>query len=354
MQFTFTEDQNLFRDSLRPLLEKQCTPDSIRALWDDERGRSSERWAALASSGLLGVLVPESHGGLGMNELDLVLPLEETGRVALPEPVVETAAVAAPLLAECGNEALAGRWLPAIASGEAVVTVAGELNPAIADAGDADLVLIERGGEIAAVEGAALKAERQPTSDPSRRLYTVEITGDATTVASGDEAQAMMQRAADRAALGIAAQQLGITARLIELAVEYAKDRHQFGKPIGSFQAIKHHLADVAVKLEFARPMVYRAAHSIATDSANRTIDVSQAKAMADEAACAAAKTALQVHGAIGYTWEVDLHLWRKRAWALESSWGSRLYHRRRVADAVLRERGAPSFGFEAAGTAQT
>lgn len=347
MQFTFTEDQMMFRDSVRPMLEKQCTPEAVRALWEEETGRSSERWAALAGLGLLGVLIPEEHGGLGMNELDLVLPLEETGRVALPEPIVETAAVAAPLIAECGNADLAARWLPAIAGGQAVVTVAPALNPVVSGAHIADLVLIERGGDIIAAEKDALRIERQPCSDFSRRLYTVEVEGDAMTVASGDDAQRLMASAADRAALAIAAQQLGITARLVELAVAYAKDRHQFGKPIGSFQAIKHHLASVAVKLEFARPAVYRAAHSLATAAATRSVDVSQAKAAADDAACLAAKTALQVHGAIGYTWEVDLHLWMKRAWALEASWGSRLFHRRRIADAILGERDAPSFGFE-------
>jgi len=168
-------------------------------------------------------------------------------------------------------------------------------------------------------------------------------------LAKGDRAAALQEAAIDRGALAVAAQQVGMAHRMVEIAVDYAKQREQFGRPIGSFQAIKHMLATVQVKIEFARPLVYRAAHSVARAESSRSIDVSQANAAASDAASLAAKTALQVHGAIGYTWEVDLHLWMKRAWALEAAWGSRRWHRRRIAEAVLDGAGpAPSFGFSA------
>jgi alkylation response protein AidB-like acyl-CoA dehydrogenase len=127
-----------------------------------------------------------------------------------------------------------------------------------------------------------------------------------------------------------------VTERLLELAVAYAQQRVQFGQPIGAFQAVKHHLANVKVALEYARPVVYRAAHSVARQDGARATHVSHAKIAAGEAAALAAKTALQVHGAIGYTWEQDLHVWMRRAWSLELAWGSSSFHRARVAEFVL------------------
>ena len=145
MRFNFDEDHLMFQRSVRDFLAAQCTPESMRTLWDDDSGRSSERWAKLAELGLLGILVPAEHGGLGMGEVDFVLPLEETGRAALPEAIVETAAVAAPLIAEAGDAELAARWLPLIASGDAVVAVGHPINPTVADAHVADLLLLPGG-----------------------------------------------------------------------------------------------------------------------------------------------------------------------------------------------------------------
>lgn len=347
MQFTFDEDQLLFQTSVRDFLTNECTPERIRELWDTETGRSSERWHKLAEMGVLGLVVPETHGGLGMNEVDFVLLLEESGRVALPEPIVESAAVAAPLLADIGGE-LAGKWLPKLVAGEAIATVGHSINPTVADAHIADLLLLEHEGDLHAVERADATLTEQPASDYSRKLFTVQFTPcDATRVATGDSAGALLDRTLDRAALATSAQLVGIGQKLVELAVEYSKEREQFGKAIGTFQALKHHLASVQVKIEFARPAVYRAAHSVAHDMTTRAVDVSQAKSMAADAAVLAAKTALQIHGAIGYTWEVDLHMWMKRAWALDTAWGTRLWHRARIAKSVLADAPAPSFGFE-------
>lgn len=349
MQFDFSEDQRMFQDNLRGFLEKECTPEQVRKRWETKTGRSPELWSQLAEMGILGMLVPEAHGGLGMNEIDLILLLEETGRVALPEPIVETAAVGVPLLAAAGG-ALADEWLPKVAAGEAILAVGHPLSPVVADAHVADLLLLEREGALYAVPRAETRQTAQACSDASRRLFTVDFEpSGATRIAEGAQADAWTRATIDRGALAVAAQLCGMSHRMVEIAVEYAKQREQFGKPIGSFQAIKHMLATVQVKTEFARPAVYRAAHSVAHDLPSRPIDVSQANAAASEASNLAAKTALQVHGAIGYTWEVDLHLWMKRAWALESAWGTRRWHRRRIAEAVLdSDAPAPSFGFEA------
>ncbi|MBM4266146.1 MAG: acyl-CoA dehydrogenase [Deltaproteobacteria bacterium] len=355
MRFDFTEDHRLFRENLRAFLEDECTPESLRSLWATETGRSRELWAKLAEVGLLGVLVPEDHGGLGLGEVDLVLLLEEAGRVALPDPVVETAAVGAPLLRDSGSS-LAAEWLPRIASGEAILAIAHPRSPVVSDAHVAGLIVVADESAIHAVPRDRVKLTAQPASDLSRRLFTIDAASTTSKdglLASGADARKLLGAALDRGALAVAAQQLGLAQRMVEIAVAYARQREQFGKPIGSFQAVKHMLSSVQVKIEFARPLVYRAAHSVAhpesRGEAARGVDVSLANAAASEAALAAARTALQVHGAIGYTWEVDLHIWMKRAWALESAWGSASWHRRRVGAAVVDGDGpAPSFGFAA------
>jgi len=348
MQFIFSEDQRRFQESVRSFLDKECTAARIRELWNSKTGRSAELWTKLAEIGVLGILVPEEHGGLGMDEVDLVLPLEETGRAALPAPVVETAAVGAPLLAELGAAELAAEWLPRVAAGEAVLAVGHAVNPLVSEAHVADLFLLQHGDEIHALPRSQAVLEVQPCSDPSRKLFRVAWTPSAQTrVAAGADGRRLAGAALDRAALATAAQQLGIAQRLVDMAVRYATERHQFGKPIGSFQAIKHMLANVQVRVEFARPVVYRAAFCVARDAPNRSVAVSHAKIAASEAAVLAAKTALQVHGAIGYTWECDAQIWMKRAWALDAAWGTGAWHRARVAQAVLDSEGdSLSFGF--------
>jgi alkylation response protein AidB-like acyl-CoA dehydrogenase len=337
MYFQFTEDQRGFQDSVRKFLENECAPAHIRTSWTTETGRSPELWAKLAEMGLLSLLVPEEYGGLGSSEVDLVLLLEETGRAALPEPVVETAAVGVPLLASLQRKKVAEAWLPKVAAGEAILTVGHEVNPFVADAHVAHLLLLPRGNEVHAVPREQVTLEQQPCNDPSRRLFRVDWTpSSATRVARGDEGRSLLAAALDRAALACAAQQLGIAQQMVDMAGRYACEREQFGKPIGSFQAIKHMLANVVVHIEFARPRVYRAAFSVANDAVTRAVDVSQAKLAACEAAVCGAKTALQVHGAIGYTWEQDLQIWMKRAWALDIAWGTGAWHRARLAAAIL------------------
>jgi len=337
MRFAFEEEQLRFRDSVRGVLERCCPPAAVRAVWDSEHAHVATRWSALAELGVLGLLVPEHAGGLALDEISLVLPLEETGRAALPEAVVETAAVAVPLLAGLADHGLADPWLARIATGAAVVTVGCDPNPWVSHADVAELLLLARNDEIHAVPRSEVKVERLPHLDGAQRLFRVDWTPSARTrVAAGEPARRLLAAAVDRGALATAAQLLGVGQRLIDEAVRYAKQREQFGRAIGSFQAIKHMLASAQVRLEFARPVVYRAAFGVARDLATRSRDVSHAKIVAAEAAALAARTALQVHGAIGYTWEVDLHVWMKRAWALETAWGTSSWHRARVAATVL------------------
>lgn len=338
MRFAFTDDQKLFRDTLRALLEKECTADVVRRSWDTASdGRSPSLWSKLAELGVVGLTVPEAHGGLGLSEIDLVLLLEESGRAALPEPIVETTAVAGPLLAEMANDELRCAWLPRVAAGQARLTVGLESAAFVADAHAADLLLLQRGDEIHALPRQSVELAPEHSVDGARRLFRVTWSPSAATrVAAGPAARDALARAFDRGALGASAMLLGLGRHLIDVTVEYAKVRKQFGSAIGSFQAVKHHLADALVKLEFARPVVYRAAYSMSRASEARSLHVSMAKAYASEAALLAARAALQCHGAIGYSYEYDLHLWMKRAWALAAAWGDASWHRARVGNIVL------------------
>jgi alkylation response protein AidB-like acyl-CoA dehydrogenase len=336
MRFEFSEDQQLLRSTVRDFLEGECGSDSVRALWETGTGRSPELWKKLAEVGLPGLLVPEAHEGMGMDEVDAVLLWEEVGRAGLAEPVTATAAVAPPLLGELGAE-LASRWLKPIAVGEAIVAVGHPVCPFVDDAHVADLLLLVHADEIHALAPGDVTLTSQKTNDPARRIQSVAWTPRAETrVAQAESGRALQAAALDRGALASAAQQLGACDRMLELAVVYTSERRQFGVPVGSFQAVKHMLADVKVKLEYARPLVYRAADSLARGLTRRAVHVSMAAVAASEAANLAAKTALQAHGAIGYTWEQDLHIWMRRAWSLDQAWGLPRFHRRRVADFAL------------------
>jgi alkylation response protein AidB-like acyl-CoA dehydrogenase len=352
MDFRFDEDQLRFQESVRGMLAAECGPERLRELASHSSARSPELWTKLAEIGLLGLLVPEEHGGLGLREEDAVLALQETGRAALAEPVVDTACVAVPLLVAVGPSALASRWLPAIAAGKARIAVGHPGNAFVPDAHVAELLLLVGDGEVHAVEPANAKITLQPSIDPLRRLFTVDWKpSGATVVATGDDARAALDAAYDRGAWATAAQLVGIAEGLVDAAVKYACQREQFGQAIGTFQALKHALASVAVRVEFAKPVVQRAALAIAGACGERSIAASHAKAAAGEAAAMAAKAALQVHGAIGYTWEVDLHYWMKRAWSLEHAWGTAASHRERIASHLLdRECEAASFGFTGRG----
>ncbi len=337
MRFAFTEDQLLFQAAVREFLEKECTPADLRTAWTSATGWSAGRWTKLAALGVTGLTVSERHGGLGMDELSLVPVLEESGRAGMPEPIVATTAVGAPMLDEVGPDDVRERWLGPVAAGRAVLAVGLAGLPFVDHAESADLLLLQRGDQVHAVSREHVTLVRQPALDGARRLATVAWEpAPGTLLADGELAAAAIESAFDRGALATAAQLLGVTQQLVNLAVEHARHRVQFGQPIGAFQAVKHMLADALLQLELARPVVYRAAYSVARGVPERALDVSMAKAYASDAATLAGRVALQTHGAIGYTWEHDLQLWLKRGWALAAAWGDAAWHRARVGAAVL------------------
>lgn len=329
MRFAFTHDQRLFGKAIAELLEKECTPQYVHAVSSSNAPRPPELWRRLAGLGVVGLLAPEEHGGLGMTEVDLMLPLEEAGKAALPDPLVEVAAVTVPLLRDHDGGSLAE-----VVSGRLLVGVGLEGSGQVLNADSADLLVVAHGDEIHAVAPASAEATILPSLDGARRAFGVRWQPSEATVLTRDPA--ILAEARLRGALGTAAVLLGVTDRLIAMSAEYARQRAQFGKPIGTFQAVKHHLADATVRLAFARPVVYRAADGVGRAMPGRSRDVSMAKALASDAATFAARIALQVHGAIGYTEEADLHLWLKRAWVLSAAWGDATVHRDRVGDALL------------------
>ncbi len=337
MDFTFSEDQILFRDSVRDFLRNEVTPERIRATWESETGRDGALWQQLAELGLTGMTVPESQGGLGMNELDFVLLAEECGYVALPEPLVNTALVAVPLLIRL-DHADCDAWLAKIASGEARVVAGCAANGLAEDAEGADLLLWAEPEAFYMLTPEQVTLRHNPSVDPSRRLYAVQVHEGVAPVVTGPDAAPLYRGLLDRGALGAAAQALGLAQRMVDLSVAYTAERKQFGKPIGSFQAVKHHLANVAVRLEYARAPVHRAAFALADDLPGASEAVSHAKLAACEAANLAAKNSIQVHGAMGYTWEVDLHIFMKKAWALAGSYGDSGLHKQRLNDHIFAE----------------
>jgi alkylation response protein AidB-like acyl-CoA dehydrogenase len=314
MRFVLDPEQQQFAASLHALLTAAGVPEIARRWADGDTEPGQALWKQLADLGVTALAVPEEHGGLPADAVDLVVALEELGRHAVPGPVIESLAVAPTLLAGDGDR------LAALACGELIATVAAPPHvPYALDADVAGLVL------VVDEDGVALAEPGDPVAsmDPTRRLFPVRAAGRLALDAGA---------AFDVGALACAAQLLGAGRALLEAAVTYAREREQFGRPIGQFQAVQHQLADVHVGLELARPLVHAAAVAMGSSTASR--DVSAAKVAAGQAAQRAARAALQVHGAIGYTREHDLWLWLLKVPALVGAWGTPAFHRTRVRQA--------------------
>jgi alkylation response protein AidB-like acyl-CoA dehydrogenase len=328
-----------FAGALHDLLGGADVPAAARRWADDDLTPGLALWRRLAELGVTALAVPEKRGGLGASPLDLVVACEELGHHAVPGPVAESlAAVPALLVAleeraelpgACGERGLdgsrgaGGEWLARLAAGDLIATLAMPPRlPFAADAGAAGLVLLAEAGTVYRVRpGPAHRSV-----DPARSLseaYRGEVLARNAAVAAA--------RALEFGALACSAQLLGAGRALLEASVRYASVRTQFGRPVGAFQAVKHKLADVAIGLEFARPLLDAAALALEAGRGTVARDVSAAKVACADAAYRAARAALQVHGAIGYTAEHDLSLWLGKVRALVPAWGSQAEHRARV-----------------------
>ncbi|HUD95571.1 acyl-CoA dehydrogenase family protein [Sphingobium sp.] len=327
MDFTLSDEQTMFADTARTLFANSCTPDHWRKMMESGVVRDDARWASIVETGLTLVLLPENAGGIGLAESDFALIAQEAGYVALPEPLVESAGVAAPMLAALAPDHAV------LADPLATIAIAHPANPYVANADSAAAILLERDGEAYLATPDQVTLVAQASIDPFRRLFKVEWNREnATPLGPKDGAGADWDLALDRAALFNAAMGIGLAQRAVDMAVDYAKERQQFGKPIGSYQAVKHHLASAQVAIEFAKPVVAAAAAEIGHRDMQARARVSHAKLVALEAADKAARASIQVHGAMGYSWEVDVHLFLKRALALTQTWGTPAFHRARIA----------------------
>jgi alkylation response protein AidB-like acyl-CoA dehydrogenase len=356
MRFAMTDDQLALRAAAAEVLSDLCTMADVRSALehpaDPTRSRRAERWRALVDLGATTVLLPEAAGGLGMGDVELVGIVEEAGAACLPEPLGLHAGVGVPLLARLGAE----QALADISRGALVVTGGVDVDaegpviafadgmvttPHLPDATQATWFLLatacDAGVELHLLHADQVDVNATPSLDAGRRLGAVTWTPTTSSlVATGVDAAVLVDEIASRQATYAAAELVGLAAAMLATTAAYAADRQQFGAPIGSFQAVKHLLADVRIALEFARPAVLAAAWSLHVDDENRHHDAAVAKALASDLGTRCARTCLQVHGGIGYTWEHDLSLAMKRAWSLATEHGTAAAMRARALDLAL------------------
>ncbi len=341
MRFGLSEEAAALRDAAAGLLESEVPAAVVRAGWPGGDGdRVTAAWRKLAAAGAVGTLVPEARGGLGLDETSLVPLLEEVGYSGLPVPAAETIAVAAPLLD--------GARLADVLAGDTVVAAqfgGGDLVPfgqhaalialrSPADGSGTRRSPAHRSGALRIYHRDELALEPCATVDGSRGAARLTSRpGAGGTLLTGDPAA--VESAWQRGVLATSALLTGLARRMLDMTVGYVKQREQYGVPVGSFQAIKHALASALVAVEFARPMVLAAGWAQAAGSGEAGDQTSVAKVLASDAARLVARTAIQCHGAMGYTTEYDLHLYAKRAWALAPSWGSAGWHRARLAQSL-------------------
>ncbi|GAA1924482.1 acyl-CoA dehydrogenase family protein [Nocardioides marmoribigeumensis] len=311
MRFELTEEQRGFGASLADLLKGADVVGAARAWGSGSPEAGLTLWRRLADQGLCALVVPESAGGLGGSPVDLCVAFEQLGRHAVPGPWVESAAYLPVALAPSSTV------LGALAEGEIGTVAALPVVPRALDAHVADHVFLSSGQSLS----TASAGSSYDSIDPARTLFDV-LPGDE--VEAGD-----LHRAFDLAVLATSAQLLGLGEHLLSTTVDYVKQRKQFGREIGSYQALKHRLADVRIALDFVRPLVFGAA--VQWEGPDRSRDVAAAKVAASDGAHLAARTALQLHGAIGYTQEYDASVWILRTRALVSAWGTPQQARRRV-----------------------
>jgi alkylation response protein AidB-like acyl-CoA dehydrogenase len=372
MDLGFTDEQELLRRQARDFLDRECPTARVRQVMEDELGHDPRMYARMVELGWTAIPFAERHGGLGLGLVDLAVVLEEMGRHVVPSPFQSSVGLAGMTVAASGDEAQAARLLPSICDGSRRATVAlveesgrwdaGGVRMAAERSGDAWLL---RGEKLfvpdAQVAGRMIVATRTAddpadgltllvvdtdapgvtvrplaSMDATRRIAAVgfdgvEVPGDAV-VGEPGRGWAVLRRGLDRAMVCVAAELAGTAQRVLEMSVEYAKVRQQFGRPIGAYQAVSHRCADMLVMVESARSLAYHAAWALDNDVPEAPLAAAMAKAYAGEAARTVASNGLQVHGGIGFTWEHDIHLHLKRAKWGEATLGDASHHRERVA----------------------
>jgi len=376
MNFGFNDEQELLRSTARKFFENECGSDTVRRLMETPEGISPDLWTKLAEQGWLGLVYPEAYDGMGLGLVDLVVLMEEMGRAVVPGPYFSAVLLGGLAILEAGGEAQKKEWLPKIAAGDRRVALAwmepsAQLGPAgvtltavekggrytlsgtklfVHDAHTADaLVVAARTRPGAGADGVSLfllpKGTRGlevtllPTMDQTRKLCEVSLS-DVSVGADGllgaaGAGWAPLARVLDRATVALCAEMCGGAQKVLDMTVEYAKIRQAFGRPIGSYQGVKHRAADMLVDVENSKSITYYAAWALDEGAAEAPLAVSMAKAYVSDAYRRVAAAGIQLHGGIGFTWEHDLHLYFKRAKGSEFTFGDATHHRERVAQLV-------------------
>ncbi|HXG65804.1 MAG TPA: acyl-CoA dehydrogenase family protein [Blastocatellia bacterium] len=374
MEFELTETQQLFKRSARELFAQECSPALVREVVEKGLPYPEPLWQKMVEQGWTGLIFSEEDGGLGLGMVEMAVAFEEMGRALVPSALLSTVPLAGSLIAAVATGERRAELLQAISEGKARATVAlleenadWDTNAAtlsatqtgdvirlngrklfVTDAAFADYIITSArlGSELALslinrdVPGVSI--QEMPTIDATRRLYEVAFDGaeiSATDVlARGEEARKSLARAIDVATLAVAAEMVGGMQWLLDAAVEYAKTRKQFGKPIGQFQAVQHHCANMLLMTESARSAVYYAAWVMGNEPEQAPLAVSMAKAYASDSIREVGNLCVQVHGGIGFTWEHDVHFYYKRAKSSELLFGDATYHRERIARLIVDE----------------
>ena len=377
MNFGFSEDQELLRDTARKFLDSECPTTFVRKMMADETAHSTELWKKIAQLGWLGIIVPEEYGGSGGNFLDLVVILEEMGKSLLPGPFFATVLLGSTAVLAGGSAAQKAALLPTVAAGNLLLTLAVAEPSGRYDAAGVTLAATSKGsdfvlsGEKLFVQDAhvadqlVVAARTSQGSNPQdgitlflvdakapgvriSQLKTVDMTRRQCHVAFQDVAVAgsqvlgevgkgwpIVRRVLDQAMAGLCVEVVGTAQKALDIAVAYAKERVQFGKPIGSFQAVKHKCVDMMVQVENARSLTYYAAWTVDENVPEVGQAVPMAKAYCSDMAKTVTSEAIQVHGGIGFTWEHDMHLFYRRGLAAEAAFGSAPVHREVVAQTL-------------------
>lgn len=357
MEFGLNEGQQILRDSAREFFAGECAPATVRRVMETDTAHDPALWSQLAAQGYTGVLFDEAHGGIGLGVVELVLLMEEAGRALLPGPLFSTVALAGAAIEACGSDEQKARLLPPLCRGESCATLAlvesaGSWDPAsvqtraahgrlsgeklfVTDASVAQVLLVVADDGVYAVDRTSPGVAIRPMSgmDSTRRLYTVSLQDvPAENLARPDG----LARALRIAATALAAEMVGGMQRTLDITVDYAKARKQFGKPIGQFQAVQHQCADMYLETESSRSAVYYAAWALQEGAPDAAAAAAIAKIYASDAARNVGNRGIQIHGGMGFTWENDLHLYYRRAKASETLLGDATFHREQLARLVI------------------
>jgi alkylation response protein AidB-like acyl-CoA dehydrogenase len=369
MNFGLTETQQTLKNTVRKFLAAECPLLEVRKLMETETAFDAKLWHKIAEQGWTGIIFPEQYHGFGMGMVEMAAAMEEMGRALLPGPFFSTIAFAGSLLDAAANENQKQKYLAAICRGEAKATVAlleesASWSPDavqmrakdlslsgrklfVSDAAVADFLIVaaRMDGELALFlvpsNAPGLRITPLRVMDNTRKLYEVAFDSvPAELLAQGTRARKALDHALDVATVGLVAEMTGGMQRLLDITVEYAKTRKQFGRPIGEFQAVQHQCADMLVYTESSRSAAYYAAYAVQEGTPEAHLAVSVAKTYASDAYREVGNRAIQVHGGMGFTWENDAHLFYRRAKASELAFGDATFHRERIAKMIVDAQG--------------